>query len=231
MYWDEEQPSDATYRVPDDIVDLAFAIACPCLPLDHACALSQALHAALPWLHDEPRAGIHLIHGAESGNGWYRPQDPAADVLFLSKRTRMTLRLPKARVEDACKLAGSTLHIEGYPLQIREATVRPLSALPTLFARYVAAQENDGEERFLELSARELQALGIPVKKMLCGKSHPIRVERRTLFTRSLMIADLEPDQSVRLQQQGIGPLRKMGCGLFIPHKGIRAINEESNAR
>ena len=231
MYWDDEQHADAVYRVPDDIVDLAFAITCRCLPLDHAYALSQALHAALPWLHDEPGAGIHLIHGAESGNGWYRPQNPGADLLFLSRRTRLTLRLPKTRVADARALDGSVLHIDGYPLQIKEAVVRPLGTLPTVFARYVSAQESDSEERFLEWAADELRSLGVPIKKMLCGKSHPIGTPRGAVFTRSLMVADLDPEYSVRLQQQGIGPLRKMGCGLFIPHKGIRAIREELDAR
>lgn len=231
MYWDDEQRAEAVYRVPDDVVDLAFAIICRCLPLDHAYALSRSLHAALPWLHDEPGAGIHLIHGAESGNGWYRPQNPGADLLFLSRRTRLTLRLPKTRVADARKLDGSVLHIDGYPLQIKEAAVRPLSALPTLFARYVAAQESDGEDRFLEWVADELRSLGVPIKKMLCGKSHPIGTPQGAVSTRSLMIADLDPEHSVRLQQQGIGPLRKMGCGLFLPHKGIRAIREELDAR
>ena len=41
----------------------------------------------LPWMVDEPQAGIHLIHGAESGNGWIRPQEPDA-LLILSRRTR-----------------------------------------------------------------------------------------------------------------------------------------------
>ena len=95
MFWQEKTP-DKPYRVPDDIVDLAFRIDCRCLPLEHAHALSVALHEALPWLEDESRAGIHLIHGAESGNGWMRPEDPQSEVLYVSRRTRMTLRLPKA---------------------------------------------------------------------------------------------------------------------------------------
>jgi hypothetical protein len=46
------------------------------------------------------------------------------------------------------------------------------------------------------------------------------------IFTRSLMVADLEPEQSVRLQQIGLGAGRTFGCGLFIPHKGIKAVKE-----
>jgi hypothetical protein len=47
-----------------------------------------------------------------------------------------------------------------------------------------------------------------------------------SIFTRSLMVADLEPEQSVHLQQVGLGEGRTIGCGLFIPHKGIKAVKE-----
>jgi hypothetical protein len=70
MYWHDENDSPETYQVPDDIVDIAFKIDCRTLPLDHAQALSTALHTALPWIAEEPDLGIHTIHVAESGNGW-----------------------------------------------------------------------------------------------------------------------------------------------------------------
>ena len=31
-------------------------------------------------------------------------------------------------------------------------------------------------------------------------------------------------EESVRIQQEGIGDMRTMGCGIFIPHKGIDAV-------
>jgi hypothetical protein len=40
------------------------------------------------------------------------------------------------------------------------------------------------------------------------------------------MLADLEVEEAVALQQQGIGRHKTMGCGLFIPHKGIKAVHE-----
>ena len=58
------------------------------------------MHAALPWLADDDRAGVHLIHVAESGNGWMRPEDAENEMLYLSRRTKMTLRLPKEYIEE-----------------------------------------------------------------------------------------------------------------------------------
>ena len=40
------------------------------------------------------------------------------------------------------------------------------------------------------------------------------------------MVADLDVEEAVVLQQRGIGVHQKIGCGLFIPHKGIKAVHE-----
>ena len=226
MYWTEDNNQTA-YTVPDDIVDLTFRISCRCLPVDHAYALSQAIVQALPWLAREERAGIHLIHGAESGHGWQRPEDPDSDVLHLSQRAKLTLRLPKECVSRAKEITGITLKIDGYPLEVGNATVRPLSTLTTLFSRYVVAREEDDETRFIERAADELTQMGVSVGKLLCGKSHVLRTAAERVFTRRLMVADLKIEGSVKLQQQGLGPYRELGCGLFIPHKGIGPVDTE----
>lgn len=222
MYWQEK--SEGPGVVPDEIVDLAFAISCRCLPLDHAYALSQAVLRALPWFEGEEHAGIHLIHGAESAHGWQRPSDPDKDVLYLSRRTKLTLRLPKERISDAEMLSGTTLDVAGHALALHGATVRPLSPLTTLHARYVIAPEDGAEEQFLEETAGALARMGLAARKLLCGKPHVFRIPGGRLFTRRLMVAELRVEESVRLQQLGLGPGRKMGCGLFIPHKGIASI-------
>jgi hypothetical protein len=40
------------------------------------------------------------------------------------------------------------------------------------------------------------------------------------------MIADLDKSSSLALQEAGIGPHRHFGCGIFVPHKGIKAVGE-----
>jgi CRISPR-associated protein Cas6 len=228
MFW-QEKTSDKPYVVPDDVVDLAFRIKCKTLPLEHAHALSKALHEPLPWLELEEEAGIHLIHGAESGNGWMRPEDPESELLHLSRRTRMTLRLPKHRIEDARALTGQVLDVAGHPLEVGEGAVRPLVATTTIFARYVIAASGGDEEAFLQDAAKQLGELGIEARKMLCGKSHVLRTPEGKLFTRSLMVADLDVPDAVKLQQTGLGPGRKIGCGLFIPHKGIAPVTSSDD--
>ena len=43
------------------------------------------------------------------------------------------------------------------------------------------------------------------------------------------MVAELEPEQSVRLQEVGLGSGRSIGCGLFIPHRGIKPVNDDKD--
>lgn len=226
MYWSDDNDKSPEFRVSDDVVDLAFRVDCPTLPLDHAHALSSALLQQLPWLQEEAHAGVHLIHGAASGNGWFRPQDTRDALLHLSRRTRMRLRLPRHRLDDARQLSGKTLEIDGHPLGIGASEVFLLSSLSTLFARYVITRADVDEAEFLQQAADQLQSLGINCRKMLGGISHTLAFPDAPVVTRSLMVADLEPEQSVHLQQVGLGEGRTFGCGLFLPHKGIKAVKE-----
>jgi len=229
MFWTEENDKEAPIVVSDDVVDLAFQVKCPTLPLDHAHALSSQLIKALPWLEEEQRAGIHLIHGAASGNGWVRPEAASGALLHLSRRTRMRIRVPKTRLDDAQALTGEMLDIDGHPLEVGKADVHKLSPVSTLFSRYVITRESIDEEQFLEEVAGDLRELNIDCRKMLCGITHTHAFPDHTVVTRSLMVAELAPEQSVHLQQVDLGGGRMIGCGLFIPHKGIKPVKEKDD--
>ena len=220
MYWSEKETK--AYSVPLDVVDLLFKIDCPCLPLDHAAALAEAVVGVLPWLADETLAAIHPLYGASSGNGWQRPDTDG--FLQLSKRSRFILRLPQERIADAEALCGQTLDIAGLLLRLGPAHSRALSAQTTVFARQVRAEPTDTEDEFIEKSAAQLRRMGITLRKLLCGKAATINTANGPLFTRSLMLAELEPEHSVLLQQRGLGPDRLLGCGLFLPHKDIAPV-------
>ena len=227
MFWSDEAKKEE-YKVPDDVVDLVFKLDCKTLPVEHAYALSQAIRSVLDWIESDELAGIHQIHVAESGNGWMRPEDSRNEVLHLSRRTRMSLRVPKHRIEDAKRLTGMTLDIDGYDLGIGEASVKLLSEMSPLFSRYVICDANQSEQQFLYAVAEQLKAMDIPVKKMMAGKQHVIRTPDELISTRSIMVADLDKEHSVRLQQRGIGPGRHLGCGIFLPQKGIKPVKDTS---
>ena len=220
LYWKEDDDA-AVSPATSDVTDLAFTITCRSLPLDHAWALSQAIRRALPWWFSDPLAGLHLIHGAESGNGWHR-NDAGDGLLYLTRRTRLVLRLPRARVADAqAALQGCTLDVAGFPLTVGEAAERPLRHHPALYARHIVSDPADEEKVFLAAAVRELQLMAVQFKKMLAGKLSVLATPEGPCTTRSLMVADLTPEAALELQRRGLGVQRTLGCGVFVPCKTI----------
>ena len=228
MFWQEDDKPKA-FEVPEDIVDLVFDIQCRELPVDHAHDLSRALEEFLPQLQQDQRLGVHTVHLAGSQNGWERPDPSLGQKPILSRRTKLTLRVPREKlqqVQDA--LQGADLDIGGCALKIGKSKQKKLSSQGTVFSRYVVLEpgEESDENAFLRRIVSHLGERGIRVKKALCGMTAEVAGPDGPVQTRIIMIANLRAEESVRLQQEGIGPLRHMGCGIFIPHKGIDAVKK-----
>jgi CRISPR-associated protein Cas6 len=204
----------------DDVLDAVFAIECRSLPVDHAWALSQAVQSALPWFMDEPQAGLHTVHGAASGAGWVRPEGEDAE-LQLSRRTRLVLRLPAGRLGDAAALRGRTLDVSGHSMRVGKLAPRPLARVASLFSRGVIFEGAAGEADFAAAAAGALRAFGIEAVTLLCGRAAALATPQGVLTARSLMVTVATPAQSLALQRHGLGESRKLGCGLFIPHKDV----------
>lgn len=226
MYWNEDKKTEK-FEVSDDIVDVFFNIKCKCLPLEHMHELSTSLYGVLPWLENESLAGLLPIAGSESGNGWERSNDPN-ELIYLSHRQKMMMRLPKERLNDAEYLVGKTINVAGNDLEIGKSSIKKLSDLPTAFCRSIMINEQMEENDFLQWAFDELKNMDITVKKMMAGKERIIKLpNEKERFTRSLMVAELEKAESVRLQQHGMGEGRKLGCGIFLPQKDIKAVNSD----
>ena len=223
MFWQEDDKKD-DISTSGKVVDLHYKIDCKQVPTCHAWELSQALYQALPWIKDEAEVGIHQIHGATSGNGWERPPD--GELIYLSKRTRMQLRVPTSRIADANELTGKTLDVAGHSVNIGNMTTKQIDPFSTIFARYIVVSAGMSEDDFLQWVVADLASRGIEARKLLCGMGHAFEANGEKIETRSLMIADLDKPASVVLQEVGIGPHRHLGCGIFVPHKGIKAVGE-----
>lgn len=214
----------------DDVVDAVFAIECRSLPVDHAFALSAAIRAALPWFADEPQAALHTVHGAASGAGWKRPEGEGA-LLQLSHRTKLVLRLPERRLPDAAALIGRSLEVAGFPMRVGRLVPRPLLRIASLFSRSVIFEDADEEAEFLDAAAGALRALGVEASTLLCGRDVTLATPQRSYRTRSLMVTVVTPAQSLALQRHGLGEARKLGCGLFIPHKDVGDLRGAARSR
>ena len=225
LHWEDTKTKTRPPKIPDDIVDLVFRARCPTLPVDHAKDLYQEVIKFLPWIKTESAAAIHTLHGAESGNGWMRP-DEEDSIIHLSKRARFIVRLPAEKIEAAHVLENKTLRLGDCDLQLGAAHTRLLSRETTLFARHIAFDSPLEEDDFLETVAAMLLKQNIKVTRIMSGRQHAMSGMDGKLFCRSLMIDDLNFDDSIHLQQHGIGEHKMVGCGIFLPHKSIAAVYE-----
>jgi len=227
MYWSQDE-SPESVAVPDDIVDVLFALDCRKLPVDNAHALSESLSRAIPWLAHIQGAEVHPLYVAGSQNGWERPTHGIDSHIQLSRRTKLSLRVPAQEAGRLIKdLPGARFEVDGCPLAVGQGKIKPLSKETTLFSRFVACNPGQDEEAFLESVARTLAEMGIRMRKALCGKFTPLAGPNgEAIHTRSLLLADLGLEESFLLQRVGLGPNRWMGCGLFVPHKGVEAVSK-----
>ena len=225
MYWQEDKAETPGPVISKTMIDVGFRINCPCLPCDHSWALKESIGHTLPWLEEGSGIAIHDIHGAESGNGWIRPDNHDA-LLHLSQRTSLYIRTPLERVDDVVQLAGSTHHIAGYKLLLGQAKTRQLFAHATLLVRH-CPPFNKMEKTFIGEVMTWLKEHNIKAPRLMPGKQHTIQTPEGKLISHSLMLDGLQNKDSLWLQEHGIGHHLLLGCGIFIPCKGIDAVYKQ----
>ncbi len=218
--WIEEEEKKSLSEM-SKMIDVAFKINCKTLPYDHAFSLSNEILKYLPWLKGNKLTGIQTLHGPESGNGWTRAEN---EEIFLSKRTRLILRIPKSEYDKTCKLEGETLKVLGNDIKIGKASKKPFLTVRDLICRFVLTDDDLNESDFLKYVAKEFESHEIHLRKAICGKTKSFTINGDQKFTRSLMIADLSKENSIKLQDVGVGIGRIFGCGIFLPHKSIDAV-------
>ncbi len=229
MFWSEET-SPEKFQAPENIIDVSFKVSCKQIKLDHAWALTDALSKLLPWFLEEPQAAIHHIYIPQSGNGWSRSDDFTDEVIHLSRRTRIKIRIPKQKLAELNTIIGKTIVVDNHKLTFGQSDIHLLSTMTTIVARHVYIPDtDDSEDAFLRTAQQQINSQGIQVRKMLCGKTHQLQTSSGLIKTRSLMIADISPEESIRLQENGLGNYYSYGCGIFIPQKSITSGNSDEN--
>lgn len=199
--------------MPATMVDVLYALHGQALPRDHRPALALALERLIPWLADPALAGTHRVNTV-AGNG---------PVALLSQRSRLALRVRRERVDALAPLAGATLDVGGFVLRLgASAMVRELLPYGTLYAHLVASCDDD-ELGFLAGVERELNAMDVPCRT-ICGRRQVIDFDGAPLTGFSLMLDGLSPAASLRVLESGLGGHRRLGCGIFVPHRSAVAV-------
>lgn len=193
------------------VLDVVLELAGTSLPAEHAFELWRAVGACLPWLADEPGAGIHPLRTSPSSGG----------EALLARRAKLVLRVPLARGSDALGLGGRTLKVAGRTLAVGAGVLRPLQAWSTLHAQRVTCGPWD-DATFHDAIVRSLAALEVDCQ-FITGRRRFQRAAGREIAGFSVALIGVGAAESLRVQSVGIGGERGLGWGIFVPHKAIAA--------
>ncbi len=194
--------------------DLQFDLEGHSIPADHGQLLYDALLTCLPELCTLAELAVHPIAGAPSG---------VDDTLILNRRTKLFLRIPSTHVERIMQLCGCHIETRTGPLKIGSAKLRPLLPFAELHSPLVVLN-GDEELGFMEEARQQLALLSMQRVGLICNKRRTISATNGDASGFGLMIHGLSPEQSLLLQERGLGTMRKQGCGVFIPHKSIKEV-------
>ncbi|HCV13129.1 MAG TPA: type I-MYXAN CRISPR-associated protein Cas6/Cmx6 [Candidatus Accumulibacter phosphatis] len=192
-------------------IDLLFPLHGHEIPLDHGYALYAALSHALesatdPWLHTREDVGLHLIRGSYRGKG----------RLALSPASRIAIRLPVTLVHKFLLLAGQQLTLGTDPLRLGIPQPQALQPAPALYAHLVTTRNGQDESRFDTEMAHQLAELAIRGSPQR-GPRRSFTIKDRKVVAHTLLVSELTAEESIRLQEHGLGGRRKLGCGVFVP--------------
>jgi CRISPR-associated protein Cas6 len=191
------------------IVDLTFTLQGSTIPVDHGYALYAVLSRLLPEIHGANEIGVQPIRGIYGGDG----------TLHLADFSRLILRLPDDQIKSYLKLAGKTLDMEGHLLHIGIPSARSLHPTANLRARLVTIKGFMEETSFVEAAKRQLQSQRV-AGCLLIGERRTLRVKEKQVIGFEVGVTDLTAEESLSLQEKGLGGRRRMGCGVFVPWRG-----------
>ncbi len=212
-----EPGRDVSAAPPLPHIDSVFSVNGEALPADHNYGLYAALSKLCPSIHDESKLAIQTIAGIPDRQG----------KIALAPWSKLRLRMPSESLPKICVLAGKQLTIGSYTIRLGNPQIQLLQPADTLWARLVTIKGYQEPEEFLGALDRQMTALGI---QALAGipsdeSGHPkrltLRIKRHTVIGFSVVVTELSPEDSIRLQIEGLGGKRRMGCGVFVRESSI----------
>lgn len=204
-------------------VELDFNVLGQTLAADHAYPLYSALSKVLPAVHKAEWLGIHTLPGLKDGKG----------NIKLIPEPRLSLRLPVDRVPVVYPLAGKRVIVDEHTLRLGVPQIRILQPGTNLWARLVTLKlagskgQTAEAQSFLDGVRRQMEAMEIQAEVSLevardKAELDPyarrvLRIKDKTITGYGVYVSGLSNEDSLKLQAEGIGGRRRMGCGLFVP--------------
>jgi len=181
------------------------AIAC-----DHGYHLYSALSKTLTVVHSENGIAIHPIRGRQIGDR----------LMQLMPWSRLQIRTPQDRIGELVSLAGQQIRIGDRPLRLGVPSVRALIPSTAIRSRMVTIKGFMDPETLAEAVRRQLDALEIGEQAIFTvGKRRTIRIRNKEVVGFEVILEGLTAQESIAIQEAGIGGRRHLGCGVFASMK------------
>jgi CRISPR-associated protein Cas6 len=189
-------------------VDLRFQVFGQSIEVDHGYTLFAAISRILPEFHEASDIGLRLIRGRYMGNG----------QINISPASNLVFRLPVSKLAEYINLAGKTLDLDGHQLRIGVPNSQALVPATALYSHLVTTKNGNDQKRFEEEMERQLETLDCK-GKLSVGKRKTFKLHGKQVVGYSVLVSELTAEESITLQEQGLGGRRKMGCGFFEPKR------------
>lgn len=208
-------------------IDVAFRIIGTEIPADHSYALYSSLSRQFPHLHEAEWLCVHRIYGVPSGTR----------TLLLTRKSRLQLRLPSEYLPAILPLAGRRVSLvadkQEFNLRLGVPEVYALKPSPSLFSSCVVIKlsalegQNRHPDREMYLSAAKAKLnehgidgrLWIDDQRDSRGRElsrRSLKIKDRVVVGYAMRVTDLNDEDSLRLQEIGLGGRRRLGAGIFI---------------
>ena len=202
----------------EEYVDLTFKLRGAPIPLDNGYPIYAALSRICPPLHELNYIGIHPIAGIPTSNKF----------LELIDRSRLKIRIHHQQILVIYPyLEGQAFQIGQNFYQLNIPDYKPLISSESLYSRLVIITGFQDSTTFIEAVQRQLDNLGVRGKIELLTRQDGTPQRRQLTINKQgeqfkvrgfgVKISELNPEDSLILQEQGIGGKRKMMCGIFVP--------------
>jgi CRISPR-associated protein Cas6 len=216
------------------IIELSFPLRGTPLPQDHGYPLYRAVAGIVPWVAEPAQVDLAIVPIQGSPHGGF---------VHLTRVSRLAFRLGSDDAERLLPLSDRTLAVEAATLKLGRPNEYRLRPVPGLASPFIVAEHCRHSDEVLEWLKAEFLAIDIravPSLRLRRGRKgaspaeqgrrsfdcpyerHIRHIDARAVVGWEVQVFGLTPEESVRLQEHGVGPGRRYGCGVFVPVLGER---------
>lgn len=182
----------------------------------HGYPLYSALKSLEPWLDECPTVLINSIAGVRLHN----------KQIETHCNSQLQLRVPISRASRLYALAGKRLSVGQGSIALQPPTIRPLISKKNLRSRLVTINLRDRKgsnlppDLFLAAANRQLQGIGVRGELSLALRRgelerRVIKIKGKFITGYAVEVKGLSEEDSLKLQQFGLGGRKTMGGGWF----------------